>query len=72
MRTLGAILLVLGVTMTVFTGFKFTKREEVANIGSIRINREKQIPIYWSPVAGGVLMAAGVLVLLLSGSSKKL
>ena len=66
MKTLGMILLVVGIVMTVFTGFTLITKEEVVDLGSVEINREKKTPIYWSPITGGVLMAAGVVILLLN------
>lgn len=65
MKTFGLILLVVGIIMTVFTGFTLITKEEVVDLGSVEINKEEKTPIYWSPITGGVLMAAGVIVLLL-------
>jgi hypothetical protein len=70
MRTLGIILLVVGIIMTVFTGFTFVTKKEVVDLGSVEINKEEKTPIYWSPLTGGVLMAAGVVILLLGGKKK--
>jgi hypothetical protein len=64
MKTLGMILLVVGIIMTVFTGFTLITKEEVVDLGPVEINKEKKTPIYWSPITGGVLMAAGVVILL--------
>jgi hypothetical protein len=71
MKTIGTVLLVIGLAMTVFTGCRLTKREEIVDLGSITISKDKQIPIFWSPLIGGGLMAAGVLVLLLGGNTRK-
>ena len=63
MKTLGIILLIVGAIMMVFTGFNIVTKEKVVDLGPLEINKEEKTPIYWSPVTGGVLMAAGILVL---------
>jgi formate-dependent nitrite reductase membrane component NrfD len=40
MRTLGIILIVVGVIMTAFTGFTLITKKEVVDLGAIEINRE--------------------------------
>ena len=70
MRTLGIILLVVGLVMTAFTGFNIITKEKVLDIGSVEVKKEEKTPVYWSPVTGGVLAIAGVLILLV-GNRKK-
>lgn len=64
MKTLGIVLLALGIIMTVFTGFNIITKKKVVDIGPVEINKEEKTPVYWSPVTGGVLIAIGALVLL--------
>jgi hypothetical protein len=64
MKTLGIILIVVGAIMTVFTGFNIITKKKVVDLGAVEINREEKTPIYWSPITGGVLLAAGVVILL--------
>jgi hypothetical protein len=61
-KTLGIILLVVGGIMAVFTGFNIVTKKKVVDIGPIEINREEKTPIYWSPITGGILAAAGLLI----------
>jgi hypothetical protein len=63
MKTLGIILLVLGIVMTVFTGFNIVTKKKVVDVGPIEINKEEKTPIYWSPLTGGILIAVGAIVL---------
>lgn len=65
MRTLGIVLLVVGLVMTVFTGFNVITKEKVVDLGPIEINKEEKTPIYWSPVTGGILAVAGLVIVLL-------
>ena len=64
MKTVGLVLLVVGLIMTVFTGFNIVTKEKVVDLGAIEINKNEKTPIYWSPITGGVLAAAGLIILL--------
>lgn len=66
MKTFGIILIVVGAIMTIFTGFNVITKKEVVDIGALEINREEKTPIYWSPITGGIILAAGVVILLVS------
>jgi energy-converting hydrogenase Eha subunit G len=66
MKTLGIILFVVGGIMTVFTGFNLVTKEKVVDIGPIEINKQEKTPIYWSPITGGILAAAGLLIFVVS------
>ena len=60
MKSIGIVLIVLGILALVYQGFTYTKREKVVDIGPIEASadREKHVPI--PPIVGGVALAAGV------------
>ena len=62
MKTLAIVLMVLGGIMMIFTGFNIITKKKVVDLGPVEINKEEKTPVYWSPVTGGVLLAAGILV----------
>lgn len=62
MKNLGIVLIVVGLLMTVFTGFNVFTKKKVIDLGSVEINRTEKTPIYWSPITGLVLMGIGALV----------
>ena len=64
MKTLGIILLIAGGIMTFFTGFNVVTKKKVVDLGPIEINKQEKTPIYWSPITGGILAAAGLLIFL--------
>jgi drug/metabolite transporter (DMT)-like permease len=66
MKTLGIVLLVVGLIMTVFTGFNLITQEKVVDLGSVEINKKEKTPIFWSPITGGILAAAGLVVILVA------
>ena len=63
MKMLGIILIVVGGLMTIFTGFSIITREEVVDVGPLEINKEEKTPVAWSPIIGGIILVAGVVVL---------
>lgn len=69
MRNAGIIAIVLGILMMIYTGFTIVTKKEVADIGPIEINKEEKTPIRWSPIVGGVLLAAGAFMLFTSKKS---
>ena len=66
-RTLGSVLLVLGVAMLIWTGFSYTKKEKVVDAGPIEISADKQKTVNWPPYAGGILAIAGIVLLISPG-----
>ena len=66
MKTLAILLIVVGGLMTIFTGFNLITKKEVADIGPIEINKTEKTPVAWSPIVGGILLAAGVVILVVN------
>jgi hypothetical protein len=65
----GILLIVVGVIGLAVGGINYTHREKVIDIGPIQATAEKHERIPLSPVAGGIALAAGV-VLLLAGNKR--
>lgn len=63
MKKTGIVLIVIGALMVIFTGFNIITKEKVVDLGPLEINKEKKTPIAWSPIIGGVLIIAGVVVM---------
>ena len=66
MKNLGIVLFVVGFIMTVFTGFNVITNKKVVDLGAVEVTREERTPIYWSPITGGILAVAGILIFLAS------
>ncbi|MBS1528253.1 MAG: hypothetical protein JST19_21585 [Bacteroidetes bacterium] len=67
MKTLGIILIVVGVAMLIWTGFTYTKKEKVIDAGPIQVSADKQHTVNWPPYAGGILVIGGVILVAVSG-----
>ena len=64
MKKLGFVILIIGVLITIFTGFKFVTREKVVDMGEIQISRNKKHSLAWSPLIGvGVMVIGGGIIL---------
>ncbi|WP_276090377.1 hypothetical protein [Pedobacter sp. JY14-1] len=61
-RTVGLILIVLGVVMLVWTGFTYTKKEKIVDAGPIQISADKEKSVNWPPYAGGLLLIGGIII----------
>lgn len=68
-KTLGILFIVIGIAAFSFSGFSFTTKEKVVDLGPLEINKDKKHNINWPPVAG-VILALGGIVLLLSDRRK--
>ena len=65
MRTLGIVLVIIGLVMTLFTGIRTVTHKRVADVGPIEITKtEPHTPVYWSPWTGLVLAAIGGSILI--------
>ncbi len=62
MRALGVILIVVGIIALAWGGITYTKRERVLDMGSLHATVEKKEHISLSPVAGGVALVAGLIL----------
>jgi drug/metabolite transporter (DMT)-like permease len=68
-KTLGIVLIVLGLFGLAWGGFTYTTRETVVDIGPIHATRDKTHNIPLPPIAGAVALIGGV-VLLAAGSKQ--
>jgi len=63
-KTIGLIILVIGLLMTLYTGFNYVTKEKVVDIGSVEITADKEHTASWSPFIGiGVMVIGGVVFL---------
>jgi hypothetical protein len=70
MRIGGIILIILGVVGLAYGGITYTRRRDTVSLGPITatVNQRETFPI--SPVAGAVVLAAGI-GLLVAGSRRR-
>jgi uncharacterized membrane protein YidH (DUF202 family) len=62
MRNLGIVLIIIGLILTLVTGFKFFTKEKVVDIGKIEVSADKPHVVGWSPYLGiGIMVVGGIL-----------
>ena len=62
-KTLGIILIVLGLFGLVWGGFSYTTSEKIFDIGPIHASREKTHNLPLAPIAGALVLAGGIVIL---------
>jgi len=68
-RTVGIVIIILGIVMLLYTSFNYVTTEKVVDIGPIEINQQVNHPIKWSPIIGVILALGGVVLIVIN--SKK-
>ena len=66
-RTVGAILIVLGLLGLAWGGLNYTTREKVVDIGPIHATREQTHDIPVPPIAGALALVGGIVLLTVGG-----
>lgn len=67
MKLIGIVLIVLGVIGLVAGGISWTEREKVVDLGPLEVTTENRESIPLPPVIGGLLLVAGVVLLVANG-----
>ncbi len=65
------ILIIFGITSLAYNGFTYTSREKVAEIGSLELSADTEKTVYLSPVAGGVALAVGLILIIINRKGRK-
>lgn len=68
-KTVGIVLIVIGAVMLIWGGFSYTKQEKIIDAGPIQISADKQETVNWPPYVGGIILVAGVVVLVTAKKS---
>jgi LPXTG-motif cell wall-anchored protein len=71
LKTIGIIVIIVGLLMTLYTGYNYVTRENIMTIGDTHLSMDKLHTTAWSPFLGlGIIVIGGVVFL--SGRKKKL
>ena len=64
MKAIGIVLVVLGLIGLLIGGVTWTDRDTVVDAGPLQITTEERERLPIPPIAGGILLVAGVILLL--------
>jgi hypothetical protein len=64
MKALGIVLVVLGLVGLLVGGITWTDRDKVVDAGPLEITTEERERLPIPPIAGGILLVAGVVLLM--------
>ncbi len=64
MKAFGIALVVLGVLALAYGGFSWTRKDTVVDVGPIEITADKTESVALPPIAGGLLLVAGLVLVL--------
>jgi drug/metabolite transporter (DMT)-like permease len=62
MKTLGLVLIIIGIAMILVKGFSVTTEKKVVDLGPIEVNKKENKWIGWPTYAGAVIAVAGVVL----------
>jgi len=61
-RTIGLILIVIGIVLLVWTGFTYTKKEKIIDAGPVQVSADREKTVNWPPYAGGIVLVVGAVL----------
>jgi uncharacterized membrane protein len=68
-KTIGIVLIALGLFGLAWGGFTYTTRESVVDIGPIHATREKTHDVPLPPIAGALALVAGIVLLVIGNKA---
>jgi uncharacterized membrane protein YdcZ (DUF606 family) len=69
MKTVGIILVIVGLLFLIFTGINFRQEKTIAKVGDLELTGEEEQRVNWSPWAGAAIMVVGG-ILIFAGSKQ--
>ena len=67
MRLVGIVLVILGVVGLAYGSVTWTTKEKVVDLGPLQVTHDKTQSLPLPPIAGGICLIAGVVLLVAAG-----
>tara|TARA_R110001583_G_scaffold34335_4_gene115464 strand:+ start:878 stop:1096 length:219 start_codon:yes stop_codon:yes gene_type:complete len=61
-KTVGIVVVIIGILMIVYTGFSYVTTEKVVDFGPMEMSMEESHPVQWSPIVGVILLVGGIVI----------
>jgi hypothetical protein len=65
MKTLGIILIIVGIIAFAYQGITYTSKKKVVDIGPVQVTANKTSTIPLPPIVGGIALVGGIVLLLI-------
>jgi len=62
---IGIVLLAVGIAMLAYQGISYTRREQVAQLGPLRVTTEERKTLPLSPAAGAAAVGLGAILIVM-------
>ena len=70
-RTIGIVLLIVGIAIIIWGGFTYTKKEKIIAAGPIQISADRQKTVNcWPPYTGAILIIGGIILIATAKKSR--
>jgi hypothetical protein len=70
MKFVGIVLVILGIVGLAYSGVTWTTKEKVVDLGPLQVTHDKTQSLPLPPIAGGICLIAGVVLLVSAGRQK--
>jgi hypothetical protein len=65
MKAAGIVILVVGLLMTIYTGFTYVTQDKLLDVGGLELTKDDHHTVSWAPYVGIAAMVIGGVVLVL-------
>jgi hypothetical protein len=62
MKGFGIVLIILGIAMLIFRGFRVQTEKKVIDLGPLEVNKKENKWVDWPVYAGGIAIVAGLVM----------
>ena len=66
MKTIGLILIIIGILMIIIRGFNIPVKKNIVDVGPVEINKTENKWIGWPTYAGAIIIATGMVLIVTS------
>jgi len=70
MKTIGFILIIIGIAMIVIRGFNVPVKKNIVNVGPVEISKTENEWIGWPTYAGAIITVAGMVLVITSRNKR--
>lgn len=70
MNNIAYVLVIVGIVMMAFTGFKYMTTDKIVDLGPIQIEKDRNHFVQWPPIIGLIILSVGIITLVVGNKMK--